>query len=133
MGIAAGAGQVHGAWWQLHIVPGGTAYFYQSSTRPGGSSLGQFDLSDAVLPMLSDVLRAHDFWGLPRRINPPLQPLHAPAYWVDVRAASRRHRVDLDAPGDPLRSDEMRRFWAVWEAVWAHAPVRPGRDLRQQP
>ena len=129
--IIVGAGQDHGAAWWLRVMPDGKAYFTHSD-RPGGSSIGEFSLPSEAMAALAGAIQGSDFFALPQEIKPEPLLLHAPAYWVEVRTKEAEHRVRLQGLGDPALSGEMARFWAVWEAVWAQVPLRPGRDLKIQ-
>ena len=122
--IRVGMWRVHGPSWDLRVDADGEARF-SHSRGGGGSVLGDFRLKLEAVRALVATTRAMRFVALPKSLSPSPAMLHAPEYLAEVRTAAGSHRVQVYHPQVLPVSDELTRFFGVWDAVWTLMPFRP--------
>jgi hypothetical protein len=116
----------YGEMWTLHLTPSGDARlraYY--SLDPSGSLMAEFDVGKEHLDRVQASASEQRFFDLPPELSPPTSPLHRPDLRLEITLGPRKHKVRVYDP-DQMKSDvRVKRFMAVWTAVYGNLPVKP--------
>jgi hypothetical protein len=125
--VSAGFDIVHGPSWSADMIPSGTVHvtaYYSEPLR--GSAFGTFFGGEEKLNAVRKALDDSSFFTLPSDIRPTNARMHRPDFILEVTLGEKAQRVRLyDPAGLPKQSEDVSRFFKVWNAVFDKIPLRP--------
>ncbi|MDO5624758.1 MAG: hypothetical protein Q4G71_08725 [Pseudomonadota bacterium] len=112
--------------WSLLLAPDGAAYVHLiANGSPHGQIQGRYFLHPDELAAIEQRAREHGFEALTDMTGAPQAQGTTGLHVLTMQAGGKRKTVKVTGQVPP--SPELRRFWAVWDAVWATVPLRPAR------
>ena len=87
-------------------------------------ALGLLATGGCVLRRAIDEAR---FFELRTDISPATQQFHRPHYRLTVSLGAKQHSVAVYDPKEVGATDEVKRFFVAWDALFSRLPFKPDR------
>ena len=117
----------YGVLWMAYLAPDGDLSVRVSHRQALGQTVSQYLASK---DRVSTMRRAFDearFFELRTDISPTTQQFHKPHYRLTVSLGAKHHSVALYDPKEVGPTDEVKRFFVAWDALFSKLPFKPER------
>jgi hypothetical protein len=69
------------------------------------------------------------FFELRNELAPATQHFHRPHYRLTVTLGARQHSVAVYDPKEVGATDEVKRFFVAWDALFSKLPFKPEAEV----
>ena len=115
----------YGELWIAYLAPDGDLSVRASHRQSDGQTTSQYlPHKERVMELRRAVDEAR-FFGLRDEIAPVTQHFHRPHYRLTVTLGEKQHSVAVSDPKEIGATDEVKRFFIVWNALFSKLRFRP--------
>jgi len=117
---------MQGSSWTADMTPNGALYMNAYYHNPSGAAITSFAPDKLRVDAVRQAIEEFSFFTLPESIVPETLPMHEPDWHLEIMVGDKKHSVRVY---DPMRisvqTDDITRFFKVWDAVFNNIPLRP--------
>jgi len=117
----------YGALWIACLAPDGDLSVRVSHRQASGQTFSQYLASKDRVATLRRGIDEARFFELRPDVAPTTQQFHRPHYRSTGSLGARQHSVAVYDPRELGLSDEVRRFFVAWDALFSNLPFKPER------
>ena len=115
----------YGALWIAYLAPDGDLSVRVSHRQSEGQTTSHYFPNKERVSLLRRTIDEARFFELRNEIAPATQQFHRPHYRLTVTLGARQHSVAIDDPKEVGATDEVKRFFVTWNALFSKLPVKP--------
>jgi hypothetical protein len=115
----------YGVLWTAYLAPDGDLSVRVSHELSNGQTTSQYFANKDRVSLLRRAIGEVRFFHLPNEIAPTFMSLHRPHYRLTVTLGVKQHSVVMYDPTKIGPTDEVKRFFAAWDALFSKLPFRP--------
>jgi hypothetical protein len=117
----------YGVLWIAYLAPDGDLSVRVSHRQTSGQTVSQYFASKERVSAFRRAIDEARFFELRTDISPATQQFHRPHYRLTVSLGAKQHSVALYDPKEVGATDEVKRFFVAWDALFSKLPFKPER------
>jgi hypothetical protein len=117
----------YGVLWIAYLAPDGDLSVRVSHRQTSGQTVSQHFASKERVSAFRRAIDEARFFELRTDISPATQQFHRPHYRLTVSFGAKQHSVALYDPKEVGATDEVKRFFVAWDALFSKLPFKPER------
>jgi len=115
----------YGVLWIAYLAPDGDLSVRVSHRQTEGHTTSQYFPNKERVLLLRRAIAEARFFQLRNEIAPATQQFHRPHYRLTVSLGARQHSVAIYDPKEIGATDEVKRFFVTWNALFSNLPFKP--------
>jgi hypothetical protein len=115
--------------WIAYLAPAGDLSVRVSHRQTSGHTVSQYLASKERVSVLRRAIDEARFFDLRTDIAPATQQFHRPHYRLTVTLGARQHSVAVYDPKAVGATDEVKRFFVAWDALFSKLPFKPEGEI----
>ena len=119
----------HAGLWIAYLAPDGDLSVRVSHGQGDGQTTSQYFPHKERIVLLRRAIDEARFFQLKKEIVPATpQEFHRPHYRLTVTLGAKQYSVAVDDPEKIGKTNEVKRFFIVWDALFSKLPFKPEID-----
>lgn len=115
----------YGVLWIAYLAPDGDLSVRVSHRQSGGQTTSHYFPHKERVSLLRRTIDEARFFQLRNEIAPTTQNFHRPHCRLTVTLGARQHSVAIYDPKEVGATDEVKRFFVTWNALFSKLPFKP--------
>lgn len=123
----------YGEFWVAYLAPDGDLSVRVHHQKSGvmGQTISTYVPDDARIAALYRSIEDTHFFEISHALAPPTAQFHRPFYNLSVTLGAKQYSVTVDDPKAIGASEEVSRFFTVWDTLFSKLPFNPKVDAER--